>query len=184
MEDGRVVIARASAAVSYPARFTLIAAMNPCPCGHLGDATRVCSCSESEVYRYRARLSGPLLDRIDLHLTLAPVPLRQFGAGLATESSETVRDRVSGARERQRERYVADGRVSCNAQASGRTLLRMFDAAARELLDSAAETLTLSARAYNRVVKVARTIADLAEQDRIGAPQVAEAVRYRPQTSR
>jgi magnesium chelatase family protein len=181
LEDGRVVIARASSVVAYPARFTLVAAMNPCPCGYYGDTTRMCSCSEADIQRYRSRLSGPLLDRIDLHLTLAPVPLRQLGADNGAETSRTVRERVEAARARQRARYATDTRASCNAQASGRALLRLLDRDARELLDAAAESLALSARAYHRMVKVARTIADLAADERIAAAHMAEALRYRPQ---
>jgi len=179
LEDGRVTIARASSSVAYPARFTLVAAMNPCPCGYYGDATRVCSCADHEVHRYRSRLSGPLLDRIDLHLTLSPVPLRHLGADGDAEASATVRTRVEEARALQRSRFAAEKCASCNAQASGRSLLRSLDHEGRELLDSAAESLALSARAYHRVVKVARTIADLAHEERIGAPCVAEALRYR-----
>jgi magnesium chelatase family protein len=155
--------------------------MKLCPCGYYGDTTRMCSCSEADIQRYRSRLSGPLLDRIDLHLTLAPVPLRQLGADNGAESSRTVRERVEAARARQRARYAADARASCNAQASGRAMLRMLDRDARELLDAAAESLALSARAYHRVVKVARTIADLAADEKIAAPHMAEALRYRPQ---
>lgn len=180
LEDGRVTIARASSVVAYPARFTLIAAMNPCPCGYAGDATRVCSCAEGDIHRYRSRLSGPLLDRIDLHLTLSPVPLRQLGSNQTAESSAVVRQRVEAARELQRTRYMPQPRVACNAQTSGRWLLKMLRSDSRELLDAAAESLALSARSYNRVIKVARTIADLARQEEVEVAHVAEALRYRP----
>ncbi|HYC51925.1 MAG TPA: YifB family Mg chelatase-like AAA ATPase [Gemmatimonadaceae bacterium] len=179
MEDGRVTIARASSAVVYPARFMLVAAMNPCPCGHYGNVGRTCICTEADVHRYRGRLSGPLLDRIDLHLTLLPVGLRQLGAGTAAESSEVVRERVARARQVQLRRTGAE-RAACNAQANGRLLLRHCDSAARELLTSAAESLGLSARAYHRVIKVARTIADLSATDRISEDHVGEALQYRP----
>jgi magnesium chelatase family protein len=179
LEDGRVVIARAQRAVAYPARFTLVAAMNPCPCGYLGDSARPCVCAEGEIKRYRSRLSGPLLDRIDLHLTVAAVALRELGSGRSADSSVTVRRRVEAARERQRHRYrSADG--ACNATASGRVLLKHLAPDARSMLDDAAEALSLSARAYHRVVKVARTIADLAGAEQIDAAQLAEALRYRP----
>jgi len=135
--------------------------------------------AEGDIQRYRARLSGPLLDRIDLHVTLSPVPLRALGATPGAESSTAVRARVESARGRQRIRFRGTT-LSCNAGASGRTLLAQLEPAARELLDSAAESLSLSARAYHRVVKVARTIADLPGVDAVERPQVAEALRYRP----
>lgn len=180
LEDGRVTIARASSVICYPARFTLVAAMNPCPCGFRGDPTRVCNCSEPVVHRYRARLSGPLLDRIDLHLGLAPVPLRQLGHAPTSEVSACIRARVEMARAEQRLRYARQ-RVSCNAQAGGRALFHGLSRDARALLDDASEALRLSARAYHRVVKVARTIADLAQRAEIAPEHVGEALRYRPQ---
>lgn len=179
MEDGRVVIARATRSVAYPAGFTLVGAMNPCPCGYAGDPTRVCSCGEDEALKYRARLSGPLLDRIDLHLTLAAVPLRQLAGTTGAEPSSTVRDRVERARAIQRERAAARGGAT-NARARGRTLLRDLPPKARDLLNGAAEAMSLSARSYHRVVKVARTIADLAGSDAVLVGHVAEALRYRP----
>jgi len=180
LEDGRVVIARASAAISYPARFALVAAMNPCPCGYSGDASRVCQCGEHEIQRYRSRLSGPLLDRIDLHLTLSPVPLKDLGVSVDAEPSQSVRDRVTAARRLQVGRFSASPGVDCNARARGRVLLNAMSPSARSLLDSAAESLSLSARAYHRVAKVARTIADLAGDAAVATPHVAEALRYRP----
>ncbi|HET9454676.1 MAG TPA: YifB family Mg chelatase-like AAA ATPase [Gemmatimonadaceae bacterium] len=179
MEDGRVTIARASSVICYPARFTLVAAMNPCPCGYAGDRTRTCLCAESQIARYRSRLSGPLLDRIDLHLTLSPVPLRTIGEGNDAESSAGVRARVQGARERQAARASASGQA--NGRVNGRTLLAHMEPDARRQLESAAESLALSARAYHRVTRVARTIADLDGAARIGPAHVAEALRYRPQ---
>ena len=184
LEDGRVMIARASSAVVYPARFALVAAMNPCPCGYAGDPARPCTCSSADIQRYRSRLSGPLLDRIDLHLTLSAVPLRNLGSTNGGETSLAIRQRVESARAIQRRRFAGDGRSTCNAQAPGRAFARSLRGEARELLDEAAESLLLSARAYHRVVKVARTIADLTDEKEIAAAHIAEALRYRPQIAR
>lgn len=179
LEDGRVVIARALRSVAYPARFTLVGAMNPCPCGHAGDPSRVCTCGEDEALKYRARLSGPLLDRIDLHHSLAAVPLRQLSAMKAAEASAVIRARVESARNVQRLSAATRG-ASTNARANGRMLLKQLPPKARALLDGAAEAMGLSARSYHRVVKVARTIADLHASDGITPSHVAEALRYRP----
>jgi magnesium chelatase family protein len=182
LEDGRVVIARAAASTAYPARFSLIGAMNPCPCGNAGEPARMCTCSANDIARYRARLSGPLIDRIDMHVTLAPVPIRELGNGGTSEGSAAIRQRVERARERQRTRYTGQRGIRCNAHASGRALddRGLVEADARALLHDAAETLRLSARGYHRVLKVARTIADLSERDVVSKADVAEALRYRP----
>ena len=153
--------------------------MKLCPCSYAGHPTKVCTCAEGEIQRYRSRLSGPLMDRIDLHLSLTPVSLRELGADSAAEPSASVRHRVEAARGRQRERYASDDRVACNAQASGRMLMATLSADAKQLLGSAAESLALSARAYHRVIKVARTIADLALHRDIEVGHLAEALRYR-----
>ena len=181
LEDGRVVIARAAASTAYPARFSLIGAMNPCPCGNAGELTRMCTCSANDIARYRARLSGPLIDRIDMHVTLAPVPIRELSNGGTSERSAAIRQRVERARERQRARYTGQRGIRCNAHASGRTLDErgLVEVDARALLHDAAETLRLSARGYHRVLKVARTIADLSERDVVSKSDVAEALRYR-----
>lgn len=184
MEDGRVVIARAARAVGFPARFTLVGAMNPCPCGHAGSDARPCVCAESEVQRYRARLSGPLLDRIDMHVSVGAVPMQLFGEAAAPrgEPSDAVRARVDAARGVQRRRYENANGAACNAHAAGRwlDLHGGLTREARAMLTSAADALRLSARAYHRVIKVARTIADLAGQEPVAPGHVAEALRYRP----
>ncbi len=182
MEDGRVVIARAACAIAYPARFTLIGAMNPCPCGAAGDPTRHCVCSASDVARYRARLSGPLADRIDMHVTVGAVSVRTLADRGDGERSANVRTRVEAARALQRTRYVRTPAVGCNAHASGRWLdaRSPVEPAARELLAAASERMALSARGYHRVLKVARTIADLDVDDTVRQPHIAEALRYRP----
>ena len=184
LEDARVVIARAAQAVSYPARFTLIGATNPCPCGRAGDPTGACTCSSSDVDAYANRISGPLSDRIDMHVTVGAVALRDLSAKNGSETSATIRERVERARALQRSRYRKMAGVSCNAFVSGRWLDANggIDDGARTLLQAAAERLGLSARGYHRVLKVARTIADLDQSSSIAAPHVGEALRYRPMT--
>ncbi len=181
LEDGHVVLARATATVGYPARFTLVAAMNPCPCGRAGEPDAVCTCLPADVERYAARLSGPLADRIDMHVRVGAVPPRAIGARTLGEPSSAIRPRVDAARTRQAVRYTALSDVTTNAQVAGRWLDREspVDATARELLVTAADRLGLSARAYFRVLKVARTIADLDGTPAIAVPLVAEALRYR-----
>ena len=163
LEDGRVVIARAASSVAFPARFSLVAAMNPCPCGNAGEPTRVCTCAESEIVRYRSRLSGPLADRIDMHVTLGAVSPASLSRSSDGESSSAIRARVEASRVIQRRRYADVAGVRCNAHAAGRWLLSRgcIDDEARTLLGSAMESLKLSARGYHRVLRVARTIADL-----------------------
>jgi magnesium chelatase family protein len=181
MEDGRVVIARAASAVSFPARFTLVGAMNPCPCGSAGDSTRACICGGADIVRYRARLSGPLADRIDMHVTVGAVAVRALGEEGDGERSALIRARVEAARTVQRDRYARAPGTGCNAHASGRWLdgHTPVEPSARDLLASAAERMTLSARGYHRVLKVARTIADLDGAEMVRQPHVAEALRYR-----
>jgi magnesium chelatase family protein len=181
LEDGRVVISRAAHSVSFPARFSLIAAMNPCRCSFAGHPTRACTCSELEIAKYRARLSGPLADRIDMFVSLTPVPLIALQESSVAESSASIRDRVERARAIQRHRYAGVRGVACNAHATGRWLLSrgMIARDARDMLTTASETLSLSARAYHRVLRVARTIADLDDSDEIATAHVSEALRYR-----
>jgi len=180
LEEGEVTVARARATHTFPARFALVAAMNPCPCGHQGDPRNECACSARQVERYRGRVSGPLLDRIDLHVEVPAVALSDL-QGRAGERSEAVAARVAAARDRQRRRLGGTTESPVNA-AMGPEEIRQLaspDAAGQALLDAAFERLGLSVRAIHRVLKVARTIADLAGSDAVRAPHVAEAIQYR-----
>jgi magnesium chelatase family protein len=181
LEDGVVTLSRAAVSLTFPARFMLAAAMNPCPCGYFGDATHVCRCAEVDIERYRARVSGPLLDRIDIHLEVPSVPYRDLVAAAAEESSEAVRERVERARLRQRERVRDRPGLHANAHMTARDLRRYCPLAepVERLLRDAVARLGLSARAYHRVVKIARTIADLAGTEDLSTDHVSEAIQYR-----
>lgn len=180
LEDGQVVVARTGASVTFPARFMLVAAANPCPCGWLGDTMRTCRCREDQVVRYRQKLSGPLLDRIDLRLAVPRLTKDELLGAAGGEPSATVRDRVLAARERQLERYASIG-VPCNAQVPGRLARSAADLTpeAHRALARAVERSALTGRGFDRTLKVARTIADLAAADRTEAEHVREALGYR-----
>jgi magnesium chelatase family protein len=183
LEDGSVVVARAARTAVFPARFVLVGAMNPCPCGFATDPARECRCTPQQVARYRSRLSGPLRDRLDLTVEVPALPpevLGMLGRTTVAESSAVVRERVIGARQRQLERYACDG-LGTNAELTPALMARYCgtDAAGRRLLESALTRLALSARAYDRVHKVARTIADLGGADHIKADHIAEALQFR-----
>lgn len=180
LEEGRVTVVRARARLTYPARFSLVAAMNPCPCGHLGDERFECTCGPPAVARYRSRISGPLLDRIDLHIEVPAITLGEL-KGASGETSATVATRVEGARRMQRERFGRASTTPTNAAMSPSELDRFapLDPQGQRLLDQAFERLGLSARALNRIRKVARTLADLEGIDNLNAVHVAEAIQYR-----
>ncbi|MBR2405633.1 MAG: YifB family Mg chelatase-like AAA ATPase [Clostridia bacterium] len=180
LEDGHITISRVNASVTYPCSIMLVAAMNPCRCGFFGHPTRPCTCSAADSKRYLARVSGPLLDRFDLHIEVPPVEYEQLSDRTPSESSAIIRERVCRAREKQMQRQAVTG-VLTNAELppdSLRTLCRTTPAA-DALLKNAFEKLDLSARAYDRILKVARTIADLADSETLEAPHVAEAIQYR-----
>lgn len=180
LEEQRITISRVLGSITYPARCMLVAAMNPCPCGYLGDPTKDCTCTPLQVQRYRSRLSGPLLDRIDIHVEVPAVRFADLAQVPGGEASAAIRERVERARRLQLERF--DGRrLFCNAQMNSRDLARYcrLDAAGEKLLEAAMVRLGLSARAYSRVLKVARTVADLEGEPAIRAHHVAEAVQYR-----
>lgn len=181
LEEGEVTIARARATVRYPARFMLVASMNPCPCGHAGDPTRACVCAPGQVQRYLAKVSGPLLDRIDLHVEVTPVPFEALGRKQDAEPSEAVRTRVEAARAIQAERFSETPGQFCNAQMTSRQVRQWcaLDDASRGLLKSALTRLGLSARAHDRILKVARTIADLEGVETLAPAHLAEAIQYR-----
>ena len=181
LEDGVVTLSRAAVSLTFPARFMLAAAMNPCPCGYFGDPLHSCRCTDPDVERYRSRVSGPLLDRIDIHLEVPTVPYKDLVGAGAEESSATVRQRVERARVRQRERFRERPGLHANAHMGARELRRYcpLPEAVESLLREAVGRLGLSARAYHRVIKIARTIADLAGAEALSVSHVSEAIQYR-----
>ena len=187
LEDGFVSVVRAAHAVRFPARFALVAAANPCHCGFAGSTDRICQCSLVDLERHRARLSGPLIDRIDLHVHVQRVPPEQLAAHAPAERSAIVRERVTRARELQTARYShtatpyePDGRTNASAPVRLLGPVARLDADARALLVRAANQLSLSARSYHRVLRVARTIADLDSEEGVSRLHIGEALRYRP----
>jgi magnesium chelatase family protein len=180
LEDKHISIARARYAVDYPSNFTLVASMNPCPCGYYNHPTKECSCSPAAVHRYLGRVSGPLMDRIDLHVEVTPVGREEMSSDEVAESSASIRERVMRAREVQAKRFQGLG-IYTNTMMSS-SMLRKFcplSPDARRLLDAAMERLQLSARAYDRIIKVARTIADLEGVADIQPLHISEAIGYR-----
>jgi magnesium chelatase family protein len=181
LEDRHITISRAKFSVEYPASVMLVSSMNPCPCGYYNHPTRDCVCAPGMVTKYLNRISGPLLDRIDIHLEVIPVPFDKLSAQPPTEPSAQIRQRVIAARQVQARRFADNEGVYCNAQMSSK-MLRQYaspDAAGSEILKTAMNKLGLSARAYDRILKVARTIADLEDEDSIMAHHLSEAIQYR-----
>jgi magnesium chelatase family protein len=180
LEDGEVSISRSAGKITIPSAFMLVAAMNPCPCGYLGDPRHECRCTAAQIQRYRSRISGPLLDRIDIHVEAPALGIDELRDERPCESSAAIRERVRTARMIQTERYKADG-IRCNAR-MGHRHIRQHCALTSELgdlLQQAMEQLNLSARAYDRILKVSRTIADLAGSEAIQPPHLLEAIQYR-----
>jgi len=184
LEDKVVTISRVQGSVTFPASFMLVGAMNPCPCGYLGDPVRPCTCPASAVARYQRRMSGPLLDRVDLFVEVPRVEYEKLAGPAGGEPSEVVRERVARARERQARRFAGTP-ITCNAEMGPVEVWEVcqVEPSARSLLQTAVRQLGLSARAYHRVLKVARTIADLEGSEAIRLPHLAEALQYRPRLS-
>ncbi|OGT98494.1 MAG: ATP-dependent protease [Geobacteraceae bacterium GWB2_52_12] len=180
LEDGRVTISRSLLSLTYPARVMLVAAMNPCPCGYLADPIHPCSCTPISIHRYRSRISGPLLDRIDIHIEVPAVKYRDLADRSEAESSAAVAMRVENSRKIQLERYKGT-RIHCNAQMTPRFIKKYceLDPAGNRMLELVTDRLGFSARTYNRILKVARTIADLERSESIREQHIAEAIQYR-----
>ena len=181
LEDRKITISRAKYTIEYPCSFMFVASMNPCPCGYYGDPTHTCVCSPGQIQRYMSKISGPLLDRIDIQCEIQPVAFNDLAKMEPGEPSSAIRERVIAARKIQEERYRAFKGIHCNAQMTERMLhdFAQPDAKSLEMLRMAMERLKLSARAYGRILKVARTIADLAASPEVQLSHIAEAVGYR-----
>ncbi|MEI6155372.1 MAG: YifB family Mg chelatase-like AAA ATPase, partial [Deltaproteobacteria bacterium] len=180
LEDGYVTISRVTHTITFPARFMLIAAMNPCPCGYWGNSRRACSCSGTQIRKYRSRVSGPLLDRMDIHIEVPPVTVRELSIEREEESSGKIRERVLAARKIQGERFQGK-RIYSNSNMPPRLIKKycVLNEGGKNLLEKAVEKFGLSPRAYHRILKVARTIADLEAKEHIEEPHLAEAIQYR-----
>ena len=185
MEDKNVTISRAQGSLTFPANFQLVAASNPCPCGYYGDPVKPCTCSASTVTKYQKRVSGPLLDRIDIHLQVPRVEYEKLSDNRVGEASGKIRGRVEDARDRQRARFSKTAGIASNSDMRPAEVRKFceLDATCTSLMKTAMNQLQLSARAYHRVLKLARTIADLAGHEKIAASHLAEALQYRPRTN-
>jgi magnesium chelatase family protein len=181
LEDRRVTISRANSSITYPAAFMLLAAMNPCPCGYQSDPKHNCRCTPGEIRRYHSKISGPLLDRMDLHIDVPAVSYQDLVAYRKSEPSRTICMRVTNARQRQIKRLGAGQKIYCNAQMGSREVKKncKLDAESESMLQTAVDRFGMSARAYYRILKIARTIADLAGEDNIDTVHISEAIQYR-----
>ena len=181
LEDRKITISRAKYTAEYPCSFMFVASMNPCPCGYYGDPTHHCVCTPGQIQRYMNKISGPLLDRIDIQVEITPVPFNDISQAAPGESGAAIRERVIKAREVQAVRFKPFNGIHCNAQMTERMIHQFAepDADGVQLLRTAMEKLSLSARAYNRILKVARTIADLAGSEKVTPEHFAEAISYR-----
>ncbi len=180
LEDGKITISRVNSTITYPSKFMLIASMNPCPCGYYGSKDRECNCTNEQISKYMSRISGPLLDRIDIHIEVHGVKYDDLSNDKASESSEEIKKRVNNARTIQLNRYKNDG-IFCNSELSPELIKKYckLDKDCSELLKNAFEKLGFSARAHDRVLKLARTIADLDNSKNINKKHLAEAIQYR-----
>ena len=181
LEDGMVTIARAALSLTYPAQFMLVAAMNPCPCGYATDTNNECACSAQMIQRYMSRISGPLLDRIDIHIEVPAVPFQELSQKDDGEPSQAIQARVQKARELQLSRFKKSDNLFANAQMESQDLKSYcgLDSESSELLRTAMDKLGLSAQAYDRILKVSRTIADLGKAEKINSGHISEAIQYR-----
>ncbi len=182
LEDGSITISRALARFRFPSSFMLVCAMNPCKCGYFGHPTRPCTCKSAEIQKYMAKISGPLLDRIDIQIEVPSLSYEEMADTSPAESSEKIRERVNAARRLARQRFSADGLTLFSNSAMSAPEIRRYcalDKEAADLLKTAFNTLGLSARGHDRILRVARTIADLAGSEKIGAPHIAEAIQLR-----
>jgi magnesium chelatase family protein len=181
LEDGTVTISRAAATVTFPSQFMLVSAMNPCPCGYFSDPRRECRCTQNQIQNYRNKISGPLLDRIDIHIEVPAVSLNELSSAPKGEKSDDIRQRVARGRTVQRERFKAHNRLHSNSAMGSKHIQKfcVIEDSAKEMLKHAIAQLNFSARAYDRILKVARTIADLAGSDIIRQDHIQEAIQYR-----
>jgi magnesium chelatase family protein len=181
LEHGEVTVSRAVASTTYPASFMLVSAMNPCPCGYLGDEQHQCTCTPGQIHRYRHKVSGPLLDRIDIHIEVPSVPYKELSHEYSGEKSEDIRKRVVAAREIQLDRFKKDKKIYANGQMKTRHIKKYCKPQpnAQALLETAMQKLGLSARAYTRILKLSRTIADIEASANIRSHHISEAIQYR-----